>query len=88
MAGEWHQETGQSHEYDRVSLERRYEARLERENQVRKRQQVLTLGPENGTPLLLALDCFSKIREKMAGDDHERPICYSYFDGTTNVLMP
>jgi hypothetical protein len=48
MAGEWPQETGQRHEYDRVSLERRDEARLERENQVRKRQQVLTLSGGNG----------------------------------------
>ena len=47
-AGEWPQETGQSHGQDRVSLERRDEARLERENHVRKRQQVLTLSGENG----------------------------------------
>jgi hypothetical protein len=48
MAGEWPQETGQCLGSDRVSLERHDEARLERENQVRKRQQVLTLSGGNG----------------------------------------
>jgi hypothetical protein len=48
MAGEWPQEMSQSHGYLCVFLERHEEARLERENQVRKRQQVLTLSGGNG----------------------------------------
>ena len=48
MAGEKTQEMGQRHGYDRVSLGKHDEARLERENQVRKRQQMLTLSRGNG----------------------------------------
>ncbi|TRZ88761.1 hypothetical protein D4R89_07455 [bacterium] len=48
MAGEKPQEMGQRHGYDRVSLGKRDEARPEQENQVRKRQLVLTSSGENG----------------------------------------
>jgi len=49
VAGEWPQETGQCHGSACVSLEKHDEARLERENQVIKRQQPLTLSSKNGT---------------------------------------
>jgi hypothetical protein len=48
MAGEESQETGQSHGYPRVSLNTREEPWLEGGNQVRKRQQALTLSGGNG----------------------------------------
>jgi hypothetical protein len=48
MAGEELQETGRRHGSDRVFLERREDARLEREYQVRKRQQPSTLSGGNG----------------------------------------
>lgn len=48
MAGDEPQETGQLHGDDRVCLERRGKARLEGENQVRKRQPALTLSGGKG----------------------------------------
>jgi hypothetical protein len=54
MAGEEPQETGQSDEYDRVSLEKRYAPRRGQGNQLKKRQPALSLDPENDmktTPL-------------------------------------
>ena len=48
MAGEKPLEKGQHHGDDRVSLERRNEARLGQGNHSRKRQPQLTLDPENG----------------------------------------
>jgi len=48
MAGEWPHKTGQGHGSDRASLERRDEARLGRENQVRKHQPEFTLSGGNG----------------------------------------
>jgi hypothetical protein len=48
MAGEKHLEKGQHHGNDRVSLERRNEARLGQGNHSRKHQPFLTPDQENG----------------------------------------
>ena len=48
MAGQWPQETGQGHGYDRTALEKGEKVQLKEPDKAGKRQPRLTPGRENG----------------------------------------